>query len=234
MKKLGLFFVTPELGQAIEKARKKKGLTQDDVEALTDCSASNLYLIEKGYKRVKPETIEKLCTFYEIDLSKYQEAPILEEIIDLEDYFQLVELEMRIHPEQAIEMFRQYESKMTHLHGRIPELAVYRMYAKAKQADFSEHYQEAVEWYQKVINEAYSVPEMIQSNILSASYYGMSLMLHFQNNLHGSLRAVEEGLKLFQSNSQRNYLFYMLNIMKASVLEKLNRDTEALQLVESI
>ncbi|TCP70373.1 helix-turn-helix domain-containing protein [Baia soyae] len=141
------FYVTEELGQAIEKARKERGFTQEEVDDLTGCSASNLYLIEKGYKRVKYETIEKICRFYGIDISKYQSQQVLEEMVDLDDFFQLVDLEMRIHPDQAMEMFRQYESKIVHLHGRNPELTVLRYYAKAKQAEASEKYQDSVEYY---------------------------------------------------------------------------------------
>ncbi|TCP70372.1 tetratricopeptide repeat protein [Baia soyae] len=56
--------------------------------------------------------------------------------------------------------------------------------------------------------------------------------MHLQNELHSSLKAIEIGLKSFQSDGERSHLAYMLTIMKASVLEKLDRNAEALQLVE--
>lgn len=52
--------IKQELGEKIKRARKKKGLTQEQLSEMIDISSRNLSNIEVGQNFPKAETLEKL------------------------------------------------------------------------------------------------------------------------------------------------------------------------------
>lgn len=153
----------------------------------------------------------------------------------MEEMVQLIELKLQHNPLEAQEQFRQYVAYQQYLKkGKVPELAVYKAYLKARFAQVQEHHIESIDLYRLAIHEMNQCPEMLHTNILCASYYGISKNLHRLNRLNEALKEIENGLNTFQPNGLRTHFYYLLYINQASILEKRNEDYAALQLIESI
>lgn len=225
-------FVTLEMGEMFKEIRKKKKLRILDVEADTNLGHSTLYEIEKGSKRVKVETLRTLCDYYGIDFP--EEEQDMTEPLTLDEMMTLIELRLHHSTQDAWEGFRQYEAFFQYRHGKRPELAVYHLFFKAKIEEYQERHLDAIEYYTRTLQELEHAPEMIATNLHSASYYGMSKAFHRLSRFTEALEAIEKGLQWFQPSGQRSHFFYLLHINQASILEKRNEDYTALQIVESI
>lgn len=234
MKKVTLVLVTARLAQAIKEARTSRNMHQDDVAIETNISTSHLYNIEKGYRRVDRDKLLKICNLFGLNLDKLLEEDTIQVEGNLSEIMQLIEWELSENPTQAMEFLRQTESKQIHLSGKTPMLEMYVYYIRAKHAKMNELYDISIQHFNTVIKIATESGESLKHNLVCASYYGISQVLHQQNRLLYALQAVRRGIESFHPDGDRTYSYLPLRINQASILEKLDRDHEALQLIESL
>jgi tetratricopeptide (TPR) repeat protein len=107
-------------------------------------------------------------------------------------------------------------------------------YLKGKYYEGLGKWNESIEHYQKTIKLVDCHPEKNCTNLKAASFNGLGRIHHRLNNLDQALFFVEEGLKYFVHDGNRSYIEHNLYINKVIYLEKLNRDDEALALIEKI
>lgn len=230
-----LILVTDRLAQAIKEARIVRKMHQDDVAIETNISTSHLYNIEKGYRRVDRDKLLKICNLFGLDLDQLlEESSSIPIEGNLSEMMQLLEWELSQNPVQAMESLRQVESTQIHHIGKTPMLELYTHYLRAKYAKMNESYDLAIKHFNSVIKIATESGEPLNHNLVSASYYGISQVLHQQNHLLRALQAIRRGIESFIPDGERTYCYLPLRINQASILEKLDRDHEALQLIESL
>ncbi|GHO88250.1 helix-turn-helix domain-containing protein [Dictyobacter formicarum] len=57
------------LGKDLQKARKRKGLTQEEAAKIIDAARTTITAIESGFRRIKPEELQKLARAYDCEMS---------------------------------------------------------------------------------------------------------------------------------------------------------------------
>ncbi|AUS09968.1 hypothetical protein C1X05_14795 [Laceyella sacchari] len=220
--------ITPELGNLIRRARKRKRARQEDLadEIISTATISN---IERGACQVSREKLDHLCKKIGVDLNKTSSILQVQDFSEEDIKNRLVAIENDIDLVSAD--FAQEELRKIHLEKNDPLLADY-YFLKAKCYAKKELIPKAHSYYLKSIKEV-DTHEYYNSNIKAASYYEIGRILH-TSDVDEALRCVEKGLESFVPNKQRRYIEYYLKVSKAIYLEKLNRAGEALQILEEL
>jgi tetratricopeptide (TPR) repeat protein len=78
------------------------------------------------------------------------------------------------------------------------------------------------------------MPDIQLTNLHAASLYELSLVHFKEDHLNDALQCVEDGLKVFISNGDRKSTLYALLLCKTILLEKLERNGEALLTLEKL
>ncbi|MDQ0417739.1 tetratricopeptide (TPR) repeat protein [Croceifilum oryzae] len=231
---MALILVNGRLAQAIKEARNARNMHQDDVSIETGISSAHLYNIEKGYIRADQDKLQKICNLFDLNLEKLLEDEDLPVEGNLSEIMQLIEWELTENLSKAMEHLRQFETQQIHLEGKTPLLEMNCSYLRGKHAKMRERHDVAIQYFKQVISIANESGESLVHNFVCASYYGISQVLHQQNKLLPALQAARHGINSFQPDGERTYLYLLLCINQASILEKLDRDHEALRLIESL
>ncbi|WP_044641173.1 helix-turn-helix domain-containing protein [Risungbinella massiliensis] len=228
-------YVSGSLGQAIKDARKKLRLSQIDLANELEIGSSTVSIMERAYKQVSSEHLQKVCSFLGIDQEKYAEE-LDYEVTELDVFrrVQIIELEMEENPATALEELRRYEEQRKFLVGKEDLMSAFSHYLRGKIADKQRFPEEALSHFELAIRFAQVVPELQSSNMIAACYYLISRIYHRQNKLKKALAINQKGFDTFDPQGQHSYLYYTLYVHKASILEKLNQDTDALKVIEGI
>ncbi|MDQ0416694.1 tetratricopeptide (TPR) repeat protein [Croceifilum oryzae] len=205
---------------------------QDDVSIETGISSSHLYNIEKGYFRVDRDKVQKVCDLFKLHLENFLSEEVAPIELDISQYIKLIEWELTQNPSKAMEHLRQIESQQVHLFGKNTNLEMYATHIRAKHAKMNEQYDLAIKYYNAVIKIATESGKSLHHNLVSSSYYGISQVLHRQNRLLQAIQAIHRGIDAFRTEGERVYTYMLLRINQASILEKMDRDNEALNLIE--
>lgn len=224
-------YISGKLAQTIRHARKQKNLSRIDLASEIGIRHTVIKDIEKGYKQINHEQLLKLCNYLQIDLNQV--------IGDLQKdsffcHMQLIELEMEQRPKQALEELKRFEEHREYFVGKESIMTVYSHYLRGKYAEQIKSAIDTIKHYELAIKAALPCQEVHMTNIISASYYGISKMLHDQYQLPQALTYTELGIKHFIPDAQKTYYYSLLHLNKASILEKLNKDHEALQIIEDL
>ena len=68
-----------QLGERLQQARKKSGMTQADAAQIIDAARTTIVAIEKGERRLKPNELIKLARAYGQAVSNFvRQSPIIE------------------------------------------------------------------------------------------------------------------------------------------------------------
>ncbi|MCH5586331.1 hypothetical protein MK805_15415 [Shimazuella sp. AN120528] len=221
------------LGAFLKKRRKDLGLGQKELvdNFLSIASISN---IETGAKYVSKEKIDYYCKKLKInpeqipkkltDIAHQQKTNLVK-----------IELELRsidndivcVSTKQALKRLKNMEKEVKEQHpGHLAHIEYLRgrcynrketTLPKAKK-----HFQQAI----RIFNQHKSIQH---TYFKAASYYHLSRISHVENNLEEALWLINEGLEALKECTKENgnKIIYHLLICKAIYLEKLDRDTEA-------
>lgn len=72
-----------ELGKRIKELRKSRSLKQDDLSELLNISRGQISNLENGRRSLNLSQLEKLCSFFKVDMSYFGIKPDTEETIQL-------------------------------------------------------------------------------------------------------------------------------------------------------
>lgn len=233
-------FVSAELGELFRKERKKSGLSQLELSVETDVHNSIISKIEKGAYKVNKSHLEKLCSYYGFNLDElthhYAVESVLADNLNIDLQLLAIEYDLDlIDQEQGIEQLRQLEEYSKFNGIKKDSLTLFPYYLRGKYYEKKRKWNSSLEQYGtaiQIINS--SIENKDEDNLRSACYNGMARVYLRQNNLVEALAYVNNGIDAFISDSKRHHIQYNLWINKAIILEKLNRDVEALALVEEV
>jgi tetratricopeptide (TPR) repeat protein len=233
-------FVSAELGEKFRNARKKEKMSQLDLSAEVDVHNTIISKIEKGFYKANRNQLEKLCGFFGFNLDeltkRYAINTLLTDSLDVN--LQLLAIEYDIDlldQEQGVEQLRQLEEYSKYSGISENALTLFPYYLKGKYYEKKRKWNTALEQYGIVIQTINSsVEDIDEDNLKSACFNGMARVYLCLNELAEALIYANKGIDEFRPENKRHHIQYNLYINKAIILEKLNRDMEALALVEDV
>ncbi|MBD1373580.1 helix-turn-helix domain-containing protein [Hazenella sp. IB182357] len=237
--------VTTEMGKYLKTRRKHLGYTQLEVEEETNIPQSSISSIEKGRgKKVDKLVLESLCRFLDISLETIENFQIKVEAEDqLDPRLQLtaIEHEMRlVDLDQGLDELKEYEPLLfEHEQGKALEPTFY--YVAGKYHEDKKNYDEAIEMYGKAIalEEQQSHARLItvdenNSNIQPACYVALARIYNMKHQLDQAIVELDKGIECYIDGGERKYVFFHLWITKAIVLARMDKNQEALKILESL
>jgi tetratricopeptide (TPR) repeat protein len=233
-------FVSAELGEVFKEERKKKRLSQLDLSVEIDLHNTIISKIERGVYKANKDHLEKLCKYYGFNLDKLSNRYVVETVLtdklDIDLKLLAIEYDLDlIDREQGIEELRQLEeySKFNEIKENL--LVLFPYYLRGKYYENKRKWNTALEQYGTVVQTINSsMEDTDEDNLKSACYNGMVRVYLHLNDLANALTYVNYGIESFNPENKRHHIQYNLWINKAIILEKLNRDMEALSLVEEV
>lgn len=216
-----------ELGEVIRKVRKKRGLRLNDLadENISQATISN---IERGVPHVHDDKIQYLLEKLEIK-DKLPEL-LMDEQQELQEIqFQLTVIESLIKVKQYDQALKKLEEfDLDDDHPYAAEVSLWKGRTFLEQGKLKR----AERILYQTIRLANLNPFSKQKNIEAHSYNLLSLCSFFQNDMEQALQHNESGLKAFDENSEDHELKYILIRNKALFLERMDRFTEGLQVIQ--
>ncbi|SEN39921.1 Tetratricopeptide repeat-containing protein [Lihuaxuella thermophila] len=193
--------------------------------------------IERGAYLAKRETVEKLCSFYEMDLERVSESLDIpntdDDELDLPLQLKAIEHELWVDPDEGIEELRRFEKYTKLEDGTKSSNMAFVFFLKGKYYEKKRKWNEALAHFETAVKYAKEFSdELERTNILAVCYNGLGRVCNHENKLSRALNYIEKGIQSFNPDGLRPHVYYNLIINKASVLEKWNRDSEALKIVE--
>ena len=79
-----------ELGKRIKELRKSRNLKQDDLALVLDISRGQISNLENGRRSLSLTQLEKLCSFFKVDMSYFGIKPDTKETIQLLERAKLI------------------------------------------------------------------------------------------------------------------------------------------------
>ncbi|WP_028776450.1 helix-turn-helix domain-containing protein [Shimazuella kribbensis] len=224
-----------QLGVLCKKRREKLGFKQHTLadERISVASISNL---ENGTKRLSEELLayyfqEKLEWSIE-DLPKLLQAQAekeKQERFTIGLRLRTVENDLDcVSIQEGLKMIRQMEQE---LKGNRPYFAVLE-YLRGKCYYHSDKLDKAIAHFQQAIRIYEEHPSIHYTNIKTACLYQLSRVFHVMNNLDFALSCAQDGLRSFLHDGERQYVQYSLYISQVIYFEKLERNSEAMEIIE--
>ncbi|SFX64726.1 Transcriptional regulator, contains XRE-family HTH domain [Thermoactinomyces sp. DSM 45891] len=233
-------FVTAELGEMFKNERRVRKLSQLELSDEIGLANSTISKIEKGVCKTNKSYLEKLCSYYGLSIDELLVHYTTQPVIDKADtLLQLMAIEYDIDLtdlDQGMEELRQME-EYSKLDGVLEEysLVPFPCYLKGKFYEKKRKWSSALEQYGTAVQLiSSSMRNADEENLKSACLNGMARVCLRRNNLDEALSYVNNGIEAFNPDGKRHHIQYNLWINKAIILERLNRDVEALLLVESV
>jgi tetratricopeptide (TPR) repeat protein len=229
-------FVSLELGNLIRRKRKERGLKQEELSVDRVISTGTISNIERGAYRVNREKLEYLCDRLGICrdvLNEYlsQEAVEGQQLDQADPKLELLGIEYlmdMVDLEKGWDRLRQVRiSRTDPLYG-------IELYLKGRYYEEKQKWESAEVHYQQAIRHVEQFPELMETNIQASSFNSLSRIYNHLNRLDQALQCIQMGLKSFMPDGERKHVKYHLLISKVIYLEKLDRDNEALLLLEEI
>lgn len=95
-----------ELGKRIKELRKSRDLKQDDISELLGISRGQISNLEHGRRSLNLRQLEKLCSFFKVDMSYFGIEPDTQETIQLLERAKLL-FESDIPEKEKDELYNQ-------------------------------------------------------------------------------------------------------------------------------
>lgn len=223
-----------ELGKFITKRRKELSKRQID---LADDLISVAYIsnIENGRLLPSPKKLRHLCSKLDLNMDD------LSTLIQANDYqssvppdnkisFQLMAIENDLATVGAEESYQ--ELRTIQLSNDDPHQAIV-LYLKGKYFSEKARWKQAAHHYHQAIRLA-EHHSLQKENIISCCYCELSRVSYIQNDLHQAIRFVQDGIQAFVEEGLRSYVLYHLKICLVIYQQKLNRNEEALRILEEL
>ena len=94
-----------ELGEKIKQLRKNRKLRQDDLAIALELSRGQISNLEKGRRNLSLKQLEKLCVYFQIDMSYFLMSKTTDSCIDLIDKAKLLFESKELTSEQKDDLF---------------------------------------------------------------------------------------------------------------------------------
>lgn len=94
-----------ELGEKIKQLRKNRKLRQDDLAIALELSRGQISNLEKGRRNLSLKQLEKLCAYFQIDMSYFLMSKTTDSCIDLIDKAKLLFESKELTSEQKDDLF---------------------------------------------------------------------------------------------------------------------------------
>jgi tetratricopeptide (TPR) repeat protein len=225
-----LDFDLTELGSLLRQFREKKGFTQQHLGKLVGVSAAVISFVERGKKKVGENKLSRL--FQEVGLSQEKIPELLQEKVQLDNLsYDLAKVSLTAaetaidygHLREGWNRIRDIEEviKKSNLLALVEYLKGKYFFRKENWTKSHTHFQYAISICQD------DLKSLRLLNIEAASYYELGRCHSQLNELQQALRCIEKGLSVFSLKGERQSTKYVLLISKVIYLEKLERDTEA-------
>ncbi|MDQ0416097.1 tetratricopeptide (TPR) repeat protein [Croceifilum oryzae] len=238
MKTIDRFFIPSELGEVFRKAREQKKVTQLDLALETNLHQSFISKVERGAYQANRDRLQVLCE--SLNLNWDQLDQYVKQAPDDELDIQLLLMEIR-HSisfgdlDEGLENLRRLEeTRRVNIESNKDVLTPTFNYLRGRCAEKKQKWHDALEYYALAERTSSQFPELESSNLLASSCNALGRIYNRVNDLHQALSYLDRGIEVYVANGQRQYIIYHLKITKAIVLEKLNRDMEALYLIEEL
>lgn len=239
MKTTERFFVSFELGEMIRKAREERGFKQLSLSLEVDLPQSFISKVERGAYQANKNKLIILCEFLGLEfdcLSQYYVKQETDDELDIQ--LQLMEIEHEISigdPDIGLEELRRLEeTRKLSIEGNKDVLTPTFYYLRGRYAEKKQKWNDALEYYALAAKTSSYFPELENSNMFADSCNALGRIYNRINNLHQAISCLDRGIEAYVPTGQRQYIIYHLKVTKAIVLEKLNRNVEALYLIEGI
>lgn len=225
-----------ELGRYIRRVRKSKGLRQMDLED-ENISQVMISYVETGKTDVSEDKISyllKKLNIKENDVAEFyiNEEEIKQREVDEELELRLVSIENIIDlvdPDSGLSELKDiFIPNGSHLHVTVNYLKG-KSYLKKRNAKKTRKY-----FFETIRSIDDKYPEMLTSNLKAASYFDLSKLEYFNNDLHKALEYCKKGEQSFIIDGKRPYLKPGLLISKVIYLQKLNRLEDAQSILDEI
>ncbi|WP_044640903.1 tetratricopeptide repeat protein [Risungbinella massiliensis] len=218
-------YITPTMGDRLKQARIELGLS---IEKLSDdmLSTGTISNLERGNRNVSQEKLRYLCTkvnlIYE-ELISLEEEPqkLTSELIDLE--LLMIEQELDTRSDEAWK-------RLQALDGTHPKVS----YLKGKYFSKRRLWNNAESYFRNAIEYSKSSNISSKDNILALSYYELSRNAYYESKLAKALLFIEEGIRAFQEDGEKQFVYYYLLTSQVIYLKKMNRTMEAFKRLEDL
>lgn len=229
-------FVSLELGEFFRKTRQEKGLSQLEVSAETGVHQGMISNIERGAYQAEPTRLERLCNFYGLDFNNLSQYVTKKSLGDeLDKKLQLIAIEHDIVlADKGFKRLLDFEEMQKIEKGKDDAIFAVTYHLKGKYYERKKELNKALEYYELSVKYVDLHPELLSTNIKAASYNALARVCNRLNHLNQALDYIQKGLDSFVENGNRPHVKAQLLITKAIVLEKQDRDGEALRIIESI
>lgn len=225
--------VPSSLGELIKKARKGKNLTQEELTDELAISTGTVSNVERGNYKVSKQKLFDLCKKLDLDLTK------IKLLFDEEDNkntrynlkMQLMSIE---HILDLVSHETGWEDLCKIQLDKNEPLRSFYEYLRGRCYEEEKNWKQAEICFLNSIRNIDSHEDLQKSNIKSACFNGLSRIHNRQDNMDKALYYVEKGLDTFVSDGERKHVYYHLLISKVVYLEKINRNREALIILEEL
>lgn len=233
------FFVPFELGEVFRKAREEKGLKQLGLALELDLPQSFISKVERGAYQANKDKLRGLCEFLGLEFDRLNQYYVKQETDDeLDIQLQLMDIEHEISigdPDVGLEELRRLEeTRKIYAEGNKDILTPTFYYLRGRYAEKKQKWNDALEYYAFAAKTSSQFPELENTNMIADCCNALGRIYNRINDLHQAISYLDRGIKAYIPTGQRQYIIYHLKVTKAIVLEKLNRDIEALYLIEGI
>lgn len=197
-----------------------------------ELSSSTLSNIERGFSGVTIDKIEAYCNVLEVSIDQLPSMIYEENIWHTQSEQKLTRIEHMIDLIGANQAHKQLKNIELPLGD--PLEVIYR-YLEARCYYHKGKYAKASNGFTKTIKLIEKHPFMEYTNILSACYKELGrIYFYYHNNLTLALQHTETGLQVYNENGERKIIKYALLSCKASYLEKMQQDEEALATIREL
>lgn len=219
-------YVTTELATELREARKSQGLRQEDLAVDDFLSTGTISRMERGNVSVSHEKLAYLGKRLAVPIEHNGELTPTNNTTDLS--LQLLSIENQlgmISTDEAWEELRKIQAE-SNFHQ------MWALYLKGKYWERKQKTEKAKLCYLQVAEN--NNLELKESNLSPAAYHALGRIAFYEEQMKEALTYVEKGLERFHSEGERPHIEHMLQISKVIYLERLERDTEALLLIEEM
>lgn len=223
-----------QLGELLKERRKSLGFKQKQLadDILSPSTISN---IENGKRKVSEDTIAHYCRKLGWKLEEIPQY-LLEGNKRKEDKTKELELQLR-----SLEIDIDY-GNLKHKLKELKELSIPKnsphkaviQYLMGKWYYKNEDLEKAIDHFSESIYIYDKNPKFKYTNMKSASLYEIGRVYHRKNDLDNAIKCVLTGLKSFIENGERKYYKYNLLISKVIYLEKLDKNLEAKETLDTM
>lgn len=216
-----------KIGTLFRDKRKQLELRLEEI-ADNNISTATISNIERAVPNV---SIEKILYLGKKLGFKEEELPeLLTNETDVMDNIQfelfLVEMKMQANPELALTELKKLYIDKNHPLSALYYYLMGRCYYRQK------NFTKSQSNFLEAIHLANQLPHLKSLNIVSGSYYELSRIAYYKNDLQSALTYAQDGINNFYEEGERKYYKYFLIIGKSIYLEKLERIEESWKDIE--